>query len=90
MKLDLYTRAKISPVGKVNKQDLERWGVNMLKFLIPMSIIYTGSVIGIVQQDNHIFSLVDFIPTKFTQGAIALYFLNAIQDLARKFLDAHK
>lgn len=38
--MDLFTKAKISPQGKVNMADLKRWGWNALKFSAPALTVF--------------------------------------------------
>ena len=90
MKIDLYSEAKVSPRGKVNREDLTRWVNNLLIFLAPVGILYTTSILGILQQPDHLISLKDFVPSKMVQGGMIVYVLSTIQDLLRKFMDSKK
>jgi len=36
----LFSEAKISPRGKVNAEDLKKWGINFLKFVAPTLVIF--------------------------------------------------
>ena len=86
--MDIYTEAKVSPVGKVNKEDLARWSTNLLVYLIPLILLYSGQLnVGI--QDG-ILSGEDFKPTLVTLGGMQLYVLNSLTDLLRKFSDGKK
>ena len=75
-----------SKAMELNKTDQKRRLKNLVIFLAPVAIIYLTSIYGIIQELNHLFSLKDFIPTTFTQGAITAYVLNGLIDLIRKFL----
>lgn len=86
--MDIYTNAKISPAGQVNKKDLKSWLTNMVVFLAPLGIIYLLQVNVTLQNGPVRWS--DFVPTPTTIGAIQLYFVNAALDLLRKFTDSKK
>ena len=85
---DLYTEKKVSPKGQVNKDDLKKWGRNLLVFLAPLAVIYLLQLYAVLQ--NGFLSLTDFIPSQITLGAIELYVVNALLDLFRKFTDSKK
>lgn len=70
----------------LNTTDWKKWTKNLLLFLIPLAIIYLVSVIDLLRTPGHLILLKDFIPTQVTIGAMVLYFLNALLDLAKKFL----
>ena len=61
-----------------------KWSTNLLKFLIPVVLLYIGTISGVISQPNHIFGFKDFIPTQIALGGIILYVLNGIQDYLRK------
>ena len=86
--MEIYTDKKVSPVGSVNKADLQKWLSNALIFLAPLSLVYLGQLNAGLQ--DGIFELSDFIPTSVTIGAIQLYIVNALTDLVRKFTDSKK
>lgn len=88
LKKKVFSEAKISPVGKVNKADLRSVLHNMVVFLAPLGVIYLLQLSGTLQ--NGALSIKDFIPTPVTQGALELYVINAILDLLRKFTDGKK
>lgn len=72
--------------GQITKTQLKDWQKNLLLFLIPLAVIYLTSVLAVLQQQGHVFSLEDLKLTQFTLGAIVLYIVNALLDLSRKFL----
>jgi hypothetical protein len=72
--------------GQITKTQLKDWQKNLLLFLIPLGVIYLTSVLAVLQQPGHAFSLKDLELTQFTLGAIVLYLVNALLDLSRKFL----
>ena len=65
----------MKPSGQftLNKSDIESWGKNALIFAGPALVILLGSA-------------AQAIPSDFKYGAIALYLLNIVTDLLRKFL----
>mgnify|MGYP001602085624 CR=1 FL=1 len=70
--MKLFTTAKISPVGKVNANDLKKWGMNILVFSAPVLIVFFGQLAkGVPVQEAWPITL------------IALY--GALVDLFRKF-----
>lgn len=84
----LYTTAKVSPRGKVNKEDLKKWFRNLVIFLSPLGIIYLLQLSSVLQSGA--LSLKDLVPSPITQGALELYVVNALLDLLRKFNDGKK
>ena len=86
--MNLYSKAKVSPTGKVNKNDLQKWVRNLLVFLIPLVVVYLLQLSGVLQ--NKALEIKDLIPSQATQGAIELYAVNAVLDLLRKFRDGKK
>lgn len=86
--MDLYTQKKISPVGKVNSEDLKRWGNNLLMFLIPLGIMYLLQLNAMLQ--NGTLKAGDFIPNQTTIGGMQLYVINGLLDLLKKFMDGKK
>lgn len=40
--MSIITKQKISPKGKLNTEDLKKWGINFLKFVAPTLIIFFG------------------------------------------------
>jgi hypothetical protein len=88
--MSLFSKAKVSPEGKLNKADISKWLRNLLVFLAPVFIIYLMQVQGLLAQEGHTFSVSDFIPSVFTRGAMTLYVVNGLIDILRKFLDGSK
>lgn len=85
---NLYTKAKVSPAGKLNSADLKKWRLNLFRFLAPLSLVYLGQISMTLQHGA--LGWVDFIPTPVTLGAIELYVVNALTDLVLKFTDSNK
>ena len=69
--------------------EYKKWVRNALIFTLPAVSIYLVSVLGVIQQPDHIISLKDFIPTQFAQGGIAAYFIATTQDFIRKYLSSN-
>lgn len=86
--MGIYTKAKVSPKGKVNREDLLKWGHNLLVFLAPLGIVYLLQLHGVLQNGG--LTLDDLKPTQATQGAMMLYIINAVLDFLRKFTDGKK
>jgi hypothetical protein len=86
--VDIYTEKKVSPVGQVNKADLNKWVRNMAIFLAPLGIVYLGQISMTLQTGA--LGLRDFIPTPVTLGAIELYVINSILDFLKKLTDGSK
>lgn len=69
---------------KLDKLPLKKWINNLLLFLtIPLSL-YLVSVIGVVATPDHVFKLVDLVPSEFVKGGIVLWGLNTALDYLRK------
>ena len=81
--MDIYSEAKVSPAGTVNKKDLKQVFHNMVVFLIPLVLVYLLQINGVLQ--DRALALEDLMPTAATYGAIQLYVVNALMDLLRKF-----
>jgi hypothetical protein len=81
----LLTNNPVSPAGKVNPADIRSWLNNLFIFTLGVVSIYVVSVIGILEQPNHLISLKDFVPNVFVLGAITLYIFQGVQNLIRKF-----
>ena len=77
---------KPSKPFSLNTLDWKKWRDDVLYFLATPVILYTTAILGIVQQDNHVFSLKDLIPSQITIGAVIGYVLTQIQNLARKWV----
>lgn len=86
--MTIFSKAKVSPAGKLNKADIQRWLKNLLVFLAPLAIMYLLQLSGSLQ--NGVLTWESLIPTTTTLGAIQLYVVNGLLDLLRKFTDASK
>lgn len=69
---------------KLNTTNQNKWFHNTLVFLAPLGILYTTTVIGVINANEGAFSLEAFIPNQFVLGGMALYLLNAVSDYLRK------
>jgi len=77
-----------SEPGKLNRVDLKKWMKNLVKFFIPLFSLYVGSVsakINAGQADVSIFFIDPLVA-----GGMILYVLNALMDLAQKFVAGPK
>lgn len=86
--MQIFTKAKVSPPGKLNIQDLKNWSRNLLIFVGPVLIVYLLQLSGALQ--NGALTLKSLVPTAQTQGAIELYVVNGILDFLRKLKDGTK
>ena len=77
--------AIISGKNELVKLDYLQWWFNLRKFVAPVAVIYLTSIVGVVQQENHVISRMDLIPTNFVLGAMSLYLLNGLIDLFNKW-----
>ena len=75
----------MSKSGEMNKADWNKWVHNLLVFLAPLGIIYLTSLLGVLNTPDHRLVIEDLYPTQMVIGAIALYLVNAMLDLLRKF-----
>lgn len=69
---------------KLAKTDAKKWYQNLLVFFAPVAIVYLTQVVGFIQQANGAVNLKDFVPTAFTNGAVALYIINSALDYFKK------
>lgn len=76
-----------SPQFTLNERDWKAWFKSAVVWFAPVALIYITAILGVLQLPNHEFSLKDFIPSTFTQGGIATWFLMRIQDIILKFVD---
>ncbi len=72
-----------SPKWQLNWIDWQKWVSNLAMFLLPVAVIYLGSVSVNLQSG---FSWSAFGLSLPVQGAAALYVVNALLDLFRKFV----
>lgn len=75
-----------SPPGEINKTEVKRWQDNLITFLIPLALIYLGSIVVVVQAPGHFITYTDLYPTQVTIGAMILYVINGAYDFLRKYL----
>ena len=76
--------------GNLNKVEFKAWQSNLIKFLIPLLVLYSGQITGALQFAGFEYTyqnlLSVLLPTPVTVGGMLLYFFNAITDLSRKYL----
>lgn len=73
---------KNSKKFRLNKSDLEKWTKSALEWLAPLGLIYFGQVAVYIADG---FSFQDFIPNNALQGALALYVVNQLYGLSKRF-----
>lgn len=75
---------------ELTRTDVSRWQHNLLKFLVPLALIYITSVIATLSVATNVIEFSDFVPSNVTIGAVALYALNGLYDLLNKFVGTGK
>lgn len=88
-KIDLYTTAKISPVGQVNKKDVVKVLRDSVIFFAAPILMYLGQLQGILTQ-NHIVVWKDLVPSLMTIGAIEGWAIGIAINFFLKFNDGKK
>ena len=66
----------------LNESDMKRWFYSALEWVAPLGLIYFGQI-AIYIADG--FSVQDFIPNNALQGALALYIVNQLYGLSKRF-----
>lgn len=67
---------------QLNNTDIQRWVRSALEWLAPLGLIYFGQVAVYIADG---FSIQDFIPNNALQGALALYVVNQLYGLSKRF-----
>jgi len=67
--------------------EIKKWLDNQKSFLAPLGMFYVAFVI--TQVGTNGFTLSDFVPGNAVLAAMALYLLNAVYDLLRKWAGKH-
>lgn len=67
--MKIYTEAKVSPAGQVNKTDLKKIARDTVIFFAAPALMYLGQLQGILAE-NSILEFRDFVPNPVTIGAI--------------------
>lgn len=70
----------------LNGTDVDRWVRNLVLFLIPISTIYLTSLLATFTVPTNIVEFSDFIPNEMVKGGIAVYAINGLLDITRKFV----
>ena len=68
----------------LSREDLNKWGRNIVIFFGPLGLIYLAFAVANIEGDG--FQWADFVPNMIVLGAMTLYLINATTDLIRKFL----
>lgn len=85
--MKVFTDAKVSPVGQVNKTDLKRIARDTVIFFAAPALMYLGQVQGTLAQ-NQIVGLNDLIPNLVTIGAIEGWAIGIAINFFLKFSNA--
>ena len=74
----------------MTRQNRGKWIRNMKRFIAPLLLLYFAQLSMVFDISNKVVGLSDFLPNAVTRGGMALYILNAIQDLVMKWKDDHE
>jgi len=66
----------------LNESDMKRWFYSALEWVAPLGLIYFGQIAVYIADG---FALQDFIPNNALQGALALYVVNQLYGLSKRF-----
>lgn len=72
-----------SPRWSLNQVDVQKWAMNTVVFFAPVAVIYLGFVVESLKTG---FSWNAFVPNNAVAGMIALYVVNTLYDITRKFV----
>jgi len=61
---------------------MKRWSYSALEWVAPLGLIYFGQIAVYIADG---FALQDFIPNNALQGALALYVVNQLYGLSKRF-----
>ena len=73
--------------GQMNPIDWQKWRHNLLKFTIPVFILYFTQVINIVSAQGHFISWSDFSISQATIGGMTVYVLSSALDFMHQYLN---
>lgn len=74
----------------ITRQSRSKWIRNMKRFIAPLLLLYFAQVSMIFDVSNTNVAIADFLPNAMTRGGMALYVLNAVQDLVMKWKDDYE
>jgi hypothetical protein len=86
--MNFISKAKVSPKGKFNKEDLKKMVSNAIVFIAPALVIYLAQVQGVLDSGSFEFS--DLLPSRLTQGAVWSWFMSTVIDAIKKLSDGPK
>lgn len=89
MDLPLYTQAKVSPQGTVNKADLQKIARDAAIFLAAPILVYFGQLSGTLGQKGVVL-IPDLAPTLGTIGAMEGWFIGVVINFFLKLNDSKK
>lgn len=87
--MNLFTEAKVSPVGQVNKADLQKIARDTAIFFAAPILMYVGQLSGTLSI-NHVVLFPDLAPTLTTIGAIEGWLIGIIINFFLKLRDGSK
>lgn len=62
----------------------------MKRFIAPLLLLYFAQLSMVFDVSNANVTITDFLPNAMTRGGMALYVLNAVQDLVMKWKDDYE
>ncbi len=87
--MNLWSNAKISPVGKVNEKDIKKILLDTLRFFSAPVVMYLLQVQGTLMSSGGL-GFKDLIPSAITLGAIYGWGLGILLNVFLKFRDGTK
>ncbi len=87
--MELYTTAKVSPPGKVNKADLKKIARDTAIFFAAPILVYFGQLSGVLAQ-NKVIVWPDLVPSIGTIGAIEGWAIGIAINFFLKLRDGSK
>lgn len=69
---------------RLNKVETSKWRANIVRFFLPLISMYLGQLGFTFQIENHVFSLLDFVPSTFLLGAMIFYIQSIALDYQKK------
>lgn len=66
--------------------DTNKWKRNVIRFLIPLGLMYFTLVIGAITNNGGLPEPEHFIPSQVALGGMILYVLNSAYDILTKYL----
>jgi len=75
----------MSDINTLSKSDWKKSFKSALVWFSPVLLMWTSAILGALQQEGHIFSWNDLVPTTLTIGAMVAWGIGRFQDLILRF-----